>query len=86
MVIGRDQSSTFQPGGRLIKAVRVLPVQRPYATCFEKPKLKMSEFGVKKDLLIKKAPAEKIGTLVVSQIHLKKVQSSGFFYVKGRGK
>lgn len=34
-------------------------------------------------LIDKKAPTEKMGDLVVPQIDLKKVQSSGFFYVKG---
>lgn len=31
-------------------------------------------------------PTKKMGNLQVPQIHLKKVQSAGFFYVKGRGK
>lgn len=44
----------------------------------------MSEFGVRKILLITKTPTEKIGALVVPQIHLKKVKSSAFYYVKGK--
>lgn len=31
------------------------------AQCFEKPKLKMSEFGVRKSLLIEKVATEKMG-------------------------
>lgn len=46
--------------------------------------LKMSGFGVKKVLLIRKVPTKKIGYLVVPQICLKKVQGSVFSYVKGR--
>lgn len=42
----------------------------------------MTEFGVLKNLLIKKMPTEKIEALVVPQIHLTKVQSAGFFFVK----
>ena len=54
------------------------------AQCLEMPKLKLSEFGVRKGLLIKKAPTHKMGALVSPQIHLKKVQILGFFYVKRR--
>lgn len=46
------------------------------------PKLKASEFGVRKVLLRK--PTKKMGDLVVPQLHLKKVESSEFFYVKKR--
>lgn len=42
----------------------------------------MTELGVMKGLLIEKMPTEKIGALVVPQIHLTKVQSAGFFFVK----
>ena len=49
------------------------------AWCFKRPKLKTSEFGVRKGFLIKK-----MGALVVPHFHLKKVQSSGFLYIKGR--
>lgn len=48
------------------------------------PKLKMSQFGVRKGLLIQEAAAKKMGVLVLPQIDLKKVECSGFFYVKGR--
>lgn len=41
----------------------------------------MSEFGVRKGLLIEKKEA-----LAVSQVHLLKVQSSGFFLCQGKGK
>lgn len=47
-------------------------------------KAKMSEFRVRKILLITKAPTEKIGALVVLQIHLKKVKSLGFYYARQR--
>lgn len=40
---------------------------------------KMWEFEVRKGLLTKKAPTEKMGTLAVPQIHFKKVQGSDFF-------
>ena len=49
---------------------RPLPVQSLCAPSFERSKLKMSEFGMRKTLLIKKVPAEKMGVLAVSQIHL----------------
>ena len=39
---------------------------------------------VRKALLIEKVSPEKMGYLVVPQIQLKKVQSSGLCYVKGR--
>lgn len=48
-------------------------VQSLCAQCLEMPKLKLSEFGVRKDLLIEKAPTQIIGALVLPQIHLKKV-------------
>lgn len=44
----------------------------------------MLEFGIRKGLLIKKAPTEKMGDLVMPQTHLRKEQSSVFLYVKGR--
>lgn len=50
------------------------------------PKLKKSEFGLKKGLLIKKVPTKKLGDIVVLQSYLEKVQSLDFLYVKGRGK
>lgn len=62
----------------------VLQVQSPCAHGFDKPKLRMIEFGVRKSLLIKKTLAKKVGFIVVSQIYLEKVQSSGLFSVKGR--
>lgn len=62
----------------------VLQVQSPCARGFEKPKLRMIEFGVRKSLLIEKILAKKMRFIVVPQIYLKKVQSSGFFSVKGR--
>lgn len=60
--------------------VLILPVQSLCAQRFERPKLKISAFGVRKGLLIEKAPTEKMGggRLVVPQIHLTEVQSSGF--------
>lgn len=42
-------------------------------------------FGVRKGLLIKKVPIQKLGALVLPQINLKKVKSSGVFYIKRRG-
>lgn len=62
-----------------------VPVTSPEFVCltFERPKLKKSEFGVKKGLLIKKAQTEKMGALVVSQICLMKVQ---FRLLLGQGK
>ena len=44
----------------------------------------MLKFGVRKGLFFEKVPTEKMGGLVVFQIHLKKVQTLGFFYVHGR--
>nr|KAF6474774.1 hypothetical protein HJG63_010931 [Rousettus aegyptiacus] len=63
-----------------------LPVQSLCVQCFERPELKMSEFGVRKGLLIKKVPTEKMGDPLVPQIHLKKIQNSAFFYIKRDGK
>lgn len=48
--IGRGQHSEFQPGEG--KEVRVLLAQSPCAMCFERPKLKPTEAGVRKGLLI----------------------------------
>lgn len=42
-------------------------------------------FWSKKKFIGRRVPIEKRRTLMVPKIHLKKVQSSGFFYVKGRG-
>lgn len=39
----------------------------------------MSEFGERKGLLIEKASTKKMGALVVLEIHLIKIESSGFF-------
>lgn len=45
----------------------------------------MSEFGVRKDLLIISVPTEKMGDLVVPQIHLKKVQvQASFMSMEGK--
>lgn len=44
--------------------------------------MKMSEFGVKKGLLIEKEPTKKMGDLKVLQTHLPKIQGSGFFNVR----
>lgn len=52
---------------------------------FKRPKIKTSGFGVKKGLLIKKAPTEKMKEIMVPQNNLRKVQNLGFFYVKGKG-
>lgn len=66
-------------------SLQVLPVQSPCARCFERSKLRMSEFEVRKGLLIKRVLTKKIGTQVVPQIHLTKVQSAVFFYIERRG-
>lgn len=50
---------------------------------FKRPKLKMSEFGVRKSLLIKKAPAENMRDLAMPQIHLVRWTRSRVF--KGTG-
>lgn len=50
-----------------------------------KNKLKTSVFGVRRGLLVEKAPTETMGDFLVPQIDLKKVWGSGFFYVKGKG-
>ena len=47
-------------------------VTSPKSICFQRPKLKMSEFAVRKGLLIKKAATEKTRVLLVPQIHLRK--------------
>ena len=47
-----------------------LPNQSLCTCHFERPKLKISEFGVRKVLLIEKAPTRKMGDLMVPQIHL----------------
>lgn len=43
----------------------------------------MSEFRVRKDLLIEKAPAEKMGHLMVTQIHLKYRVEASFMSREG---
>ena len=58
-----------------------VPIHMPRT---QKVKTLMSKIGVREDLLIKKVSINKMGVLVVPQIHLTKVQCSGFFYVKGR--
>lgn len=63
----------------------MLSDQYPCILCFKRPKIKTSGFGVKKGLLIKKAPTEKMKDLMVPQINLRKVQNLGLFYVKGKG-
>lgn len=63
----------------------VSPVQSSCAQYFKRPIFKTSEFGVKKGLLINRVPTEKMGAPLIPQIHLKEAQSSGFFYIKGRG-
>lgn len=64
----------------------LLPVQSLYAQCFKMPKLKTSEFGIRKGFLIldQEGASQEDGRPNL-QIHLKKVQNSSFFYVKGRG-
>ena len=59
--------------------MKLLLVQSLCAQGFERPKLKLSELGIKKCLLIEKAPTEKMEALVIPQLFLNKVQSSGFF-------
>lgn len=44
----------------------------------------MLHFGARTFLMIRKLTTKKMGFLVVPQIHLKEVQTSGFFYVKER--
>lgn len=44
--------------------------RKPCAQNLERPKLKTSEFRVRKVLLLEKAPAEEIGDLMVPRIHL----------------
>ena len=46
-------------------------VQSPCAQHFEKPNLKISEFGVRKGLLIEKMPNERTGALVFKSIFQK---------------
>ena len=53
-----------------IQALQVSPNPSSCARCFEKPKLKTSEFGLRKGLWIKKAATEKMGDLVMPQNHL----------------
>lgn len=42
----------------------------------------MSDFVVRKGLLIEKVPTHENGDLVVFQIHLLRAQNSGLFYVR----
>lgn len=49
----------------------------------QRPKLKMSEFGVKQCLWVKKMPTKKMGGLIVAQIHL--AQWTRLRVVKGLG-
>ena len=67
---------------RFPKSLMVLLVQSPCVQRFEKPKLKTSELGVRKGLFMEKSPTEKMGALVALEIHLKKLQNSGFLHVK----
>lgn len=67
-----------------MRSVREL-ITAPRSVCLEKPKLTTSDFGVRKGLLTKKVPTEKMGSPVVPQIHGKKVQNLAFFYVRGGG-
>lgn len=48
----------------------MVPVQSPCALWFKRPKLKISEFGVAEGVLIKKAPTEKMGGLMVPQTYV----------------
>ena len=66
----------------LPKKVTLLPVQSPCACYLKRAKVKISGFGVRTVLLIEKVPIEKMGDLLVPQIHPKNAHSSGFFYVK----
>ena len=51
----------------------------------KKPIFKTSESGVRRALLIKKAPAQADGeVLEVPQIHFRRALNWGAFYVKGR--
>lgn len=52
-----------------------------------KDKNSKDQFGVRNGLLIEKELTEKMGVLVLPQIHFKKIQSLGFWliYVKRRG-
>lgn len=46
-------------------------------------KIQNIRIQVEQRFIDKKAPTKKMGGVVVPQTHLKKVQSAGFFYVKG---
>lgn len=52
--------------------------------CFKRPKIKISEFGLRKGLLIKKMSTEKMGVLAVPQIHLKRVEFRLLLCQKGK--
>lgn len=66
----------------LIWVLVVLLVQSLCAQSIKRLKFKTSESRVRKGLSIEKVPTRKMGGLVAPQIHLLKVQSSGFFYGK----
>lgn len=79
-----------EPEGNALTMLRCWNASCPKSVCLTlqkaKTQNKTSEFGVKKGVLVEKVPTEKMGALVVSPIHLKKVQSSGFLYVKVKEK
>lgn len=62
----------------------LLSHQNPCAWHCKWPKLKITEFGVRKVFSIKESSTEKMGNLV-QKLYRKKVQISGFLYVKRRG-
>lgn len=60
----------------------LFPVVRTKFVGPKLPKTKTQNVRVWEGLLIEKALMDKMGALVLPQIHLKEGQSSGFFYVK----
>ena len=63
----------------------LLPVQSPCAHCFKRPIFKMSEFGVRKSLLIEKIPSWEDGGLRASSIPSSESTEFRFLLCQGQG-
>lgn len=62
----------------------LLPVQHPWVSYFKRLKLKTSEFGTRKSLLLKKESTEKMGDLVLKYSLRKCEVQSSFMSTKGK--
>lgn len=81
--VGTTAITTWQKFGE--GKEQAIFVAGPKSMTLSQAKTQRSEFGVRKNSLIKKSPTQKMGTLMAPQTYLKKEQSLDFFYVKGRG-